>query len=139
MPDTIYNNTDQDRRWIGFEQYGWAERIDPFATLDSGINPLLPYAQIAVSAIHRKQDEAILAGMLGSNKRGRLGAESESFPASNIISSPTTGDSFFQTFIGQLIKAKAIFKKRHIDVDSESLYVGVPLLLYKLSGRLYLL
>ncbi|KAE9511571.1 phage capsid protein [Candidatus Liberibacter asiaticus] len=67
MPDTIYNATDQDRRWVGHSQFGWAERIDPFATLDSGINPLLPYASLATAAMHRKQDEAILKGMLGVN------------------------------------------------------------------------
>lgn len=69
MPDTIYNNTDQERRWLG--QYGWAERIDPFASLDSGINPLLSYAQLATMAMHRKQDDAILKGMLGVNKYGK--------------------------------------------------------------------
>lgn len=47
-------------------------------------------------------------------------------PEENIIRSKGSGDTFFNTFIGQLIKAKSIFKKRYIDVDSEQLYVGVP-------------
>ncbi|XCD44426.1 phage capsid protein (plasmid) [Candidatus Liberibacter asiaticus] len=125
MPDTIYNATDQDRRWVGHSQFGWAERIDPFATLDSGINPLLPYASLATAAMHRKQDEAILKGMLGVNKKGKIGAETEFFSKENILSA-VEGDDFFKTFIGQLITAKSIFRKRYIDVDSEQVYVLVP-------------
>ncbi|AHA28021.1 phage capsid protein [Candidatus Liberibacter americanus] len=125
MPNTIYNETDQDRRWISQNQYGWAERIDPFASLDSGLNPLLPYAKLATYAMHRKQDEAILKGMLGVNKYGKNADKLESFPTDNIIPA-VDGDDFFQTFIGQLITAKAIMRKRYIDVDSEQIYVLVP-------------
>ncbi|WP_333948367.1 phage capsid protein [Candidatus Liberibacter brunswickensis] len=101
MPDTIYNNTKQRRRWIGHKQYGWAERIDPFATLDSGINPFLPYAKLATAAILRKQDDAILKGMFGVNKKGKDGDELEYFPENNIIPA-NDGDDFFQSFIEQL-------------------------------------
>ncbi|KGB27535.1 hypothetical protein GS16_00345 [Candidatus Liberibacter solanacearum] len=125
MSDTIYNETGQERRWISHKQYGWAERIDPFATLDSGLNPLLPYAKLATHAMHRKQDEAILKGMLGVNKWGKDAERTESFPTDNIIPA-VDGDDFFQTFIGQLITAKAIMRKRYIDVDSEQIYVLVP-------------
>ncbi|CAL9917646.1 conserved hypothetical protein [Candidatus Liberibacter solanacearum] len=125
MPETIYNNTDQERRWISQRQYGWAERIDPFATLDSTINPLLSYAKLATYAMHRKQDEAILHGMLGVNKYGKMGENIEKFPKENIIPA-VDGDDFFRTLIGQLITAKAIFRKRYIDVDSEQIYVLVP-------------
>ncbi|ADR51936.1 hypothetical protein CKC_05765 [Candidatus Liberibacter solanacearum CLso-ZC1] len=125
MSDTIYNNTDQSRRWISHEQFGWAERIDPFATLDSGLNPLLPYAKLATAAMHRKQDEVILEGMLGVNQCGKDAKSLEPFSADNIISA-VDGDDFFQTFIGQLITAKSIFMERHIDVDSEQIYVLVP-------------
>ncbi|ONI59078.1 hypothetical protein AYJ09_01450 [Candidatus Liberibacter solanacearum] len=125
MPDTIYNHTGQERRWISQRQYGWAERIDPFATLDSTINPLLSYAKLATYAMHRKQDEAILHGMLGVNKYGKMGENTEDFPKENIIPA-SDGDDFFRTFIGQLITAKAIFQKRYIDVDSERIYVLIP-------------
>lgn len=125
MPDTIYNNTKQGRRWNSHEQYGWAERIDPFSSLDSKINPLLYYKQLAVMAMHRKQDEAILEGMLGCNKTGGKGNINEYFPPENIIPA-VDGDDFFRTLIGQLITARGIFRKRYVDLDSEQLYVLVP-------------
>lgn len=109
MPDTKHANTSQIRRWVKSRNYGWAERIDPFATLDSEVNPFLAYLPSAKHAMHRAQDEVILEAMFGGCKKGKDAEEDEYFSSSNIIRLPSSkdgkvlpfsGDNFFQTFIG---------------------------------------
>lgn len=91
VSETIYNNTGQDRRWLTQRKYGWAERIDPYATFDS-------YAKLVTDAMHRKQDEVILRGMLGANKYGMRGENTDYILKENIIPA-VEGDNFFDTFI----------------------------------------
>ncbi|MGZ9594884.1 MAG: phage capsid protein [Candidatus Liberibacter asiaticus] len=125
LEDTSFGNS-VPMRWMNYRNVGWAERIDPFATLDSGIDPFGPYAQLAVAALHRLQDIVILAGMLGTNRKGKLGNDLDPFDADHIIRMTDTEDTFFQTLIGQLIKAKAWWMKNDVQVDSEKLIVGLP-------------
>lgn len=126
LEDTNFRNTKIARRWIRYRNAGWAERIDPFATLDSGINPFIPYAKLATSALHRLHDEVILEGMLGVNRHGKLGEELETFPAEQILPMTEQNDNFFATLIGQLIKAKAWWMENDVQLDNERLYVGLP-------------
>ncbi|QOI69853.1 major capsid protein [Liberibacter phage P-PA19-1] len=126
LEDTSFGDSVPVRRWMRYRNVGWAERIDPFATLDSGIDPFGPYAQLAVAAMHRIQDEVILRGMLGTNRKGKLGDEIDDFDTNHIIRMTDTEDTFFQTLIGQLIKAKAWWMENDVSVDSERLVVGLP-------------
>lgn len=134
-PETKLTNTEQDRRWIDFHNYGWAETTNPFIQLEQDINPFIPYEKSAVAAFKRKQDEVILEGMLGINKTGKSGEKIEHFPASNILRYPqykiAKAKSFKESFAGRIVDGLVWLAEHEVDIDRESITVLVPPVVYR--------
>lgn len=130
LPETKYNTTKQDRRWISFETAAWAEVVNPFIKLEQNINPFDSYAKSAINAFKRHQDTVIIKGMLGSNRTGKEGEVSEPFPSDNIIRNKT-GSSFKDTFAGQILDGIVWLAEHDVDIDRERITVAVPPVVYR--------
>lgn len=135
LPPTMYNETPQDRRYMTFKNYSWAEVVNPFVNLEQDINPFPLYAKSAVYAFNRLRDEVIMRGMLGKNKKGKDGGEDESFLESNIIKYKAvkagTSKEFKDTLAGLLIEGQVMMADNDVDIDAEFINVLVPPAVYK--------
>lgn len=132
LPETKYNKTPQERRWINFETVAWAEVVNPFIHLKQNINPFIPYAKSAIYAFNRHQDMVIMKGMLGENKIGKDGTKVENFPKEHVVKMPKISaksngtKGFKDTIAGLILDGMMFFANNKVNTDRERMVVTFP-------------
>ncbi len=110
--DTPIVNTEYNRRRISMIDYDWADLIDKADRLKMLSDPTSEYTMNAAFALGRAMDDEIITEAFGTAYIGKTGADSETFPAGNVIAVGTTNLS-----IAKLLDAKAILDNNDVDED----------------------
>ncbi|WP_446097991.1 phage capsid protein [Candidatus Liberibacter asiaticus] len=137
LPETRYNATKQERRWISFETATWAEVVNPFIHLRQSIDPFISYAKSAIFAFKRYQDSVIMEGMLGKNMTGRDGGTPEYFPKSNVLRLPpisataSAKTALKDTLAGLILDGIVWLAEKGVDIDRERIILAVPPTVYR--------
>lgn len=109
--DTRYVEVPHSRRWLDLADKAWAELVDEMDKIRMLGDPTSPYAGLAVAALNRKKDDAILAAARGSVRYGNAGA-TLALPAAQKIAVGTDGLT-----LAKLLQAKEILDVSEIDAD----------------------
>lgn len=120
-------NIDMDHtgRWVYPETYDWGRVVDDIDLLQTNIQPQGAYVQSAVAAMNRKMDDLFLSAFFGTAKTGETGATSTSFLAANQVAVTEGVGAATGLNIEKLRAAKKILLQNEVDLDMESIYVGV--------------
>ncbi len=113
--DTPIIETPHDRRWVYPSDYEWADLVDTFDQLKTGIALDGAYSQNGAYALGRGMDDEIIAAFYGVAKTGEEGTVNESFDTTNQqIVSNSKGLT-----VAKLREAQAILLGNEIDVDND--------------------
>ena len=124
--DTPLISTPHDARWLYPNDYDWADLVDDQDKLRLMIDPTVYYAQNAVEAMRRAQDEEILMAFYSAARTGENGTTSTAFPtgtqqvAVGVGSSSATGLN-----VEKLKQARRLLMAAGVDLQSDPIYCAV--------------
>ncbi len=119
--DTPLIETPHDRRWVFPADYEWADLVDTFDRLKTGIRLDGPYAQNGAYALGRGMDDEIIAAYFSDAKTGEEGTVSESFDTTNQrIVSGSEGLT-----VEKLREAQQILMANETDLDNDQMFCAV--------------
>jgi hypothetical protein len=123
--DTPLISTPHDARWIFPNDYSWADLIDDQDKLRMIIDPTSSYAQNALNAMRRAQDEEILLSFFSAARTGENGTTSTAFPAGQIVAvnEGATGNTGLN--VAKLRRAKRLLMAAGVDIDTDPLYCAI--------------
>lgn len=121
--DTPLISTPQDKRWCYPNDYDWADLIDNQDKLRMLIDPAGPYTMAGVWALGRALDDEIVNGMFGANQAGENGSTTYNVTNTVGVTVGSTGNTGLN--VAKLRAAKLILMQNEIDLDTETLYVGI--------------
>lgn len=113
-----------DRRWVFPSDFDLPQLIDDFDKLRMITDPSSAYVQNAVMAAGRQFDRLLCSAFTGTSKTGESGSTSTSFTAANEID-VAVGGANSKLNVAKLKSAKELMMSKHIDFDTEEVYVGI--------------
>ncbi len=115
--DTPLIETPHERRWVYPSDYEWADLVDNFDKLKTGIQIEGAYAQNGSYALGRGMDDEIITAYFGPARIGAEGTATESFDTTNQrIAAGTTGLT-----VSKLKDAQAILMGNEVDLDNDQM------------------
>lgn len=118
-------DTPHSRRMVTMNDYEWADMIDDQDKIRMLMDPTSPYAQAAMWALGRSQDDVIVAAGLGTAYSGEDGATSVILPATQYVGAINAGATAVSNLnIGTLIRVKSKFGVNDVD-ESIPLHIAV--------------
>ena len=109
-------DTPHSRRMVTMNDYEWADMIDDQDKIRMLNDPTSAYAQAAMWAMGRSQDDVIIAAALGTAYSGEDGTTSVILPASQYVGAVNSGASAISNLnIGTLIRVKSKFGINEVD------------------------
>jgi hypothetical protein len=113
-----------DRRWVFPSDFDLPQLIDDFDKLRLITDPSSAYVQNAVMAAGRQFDRLLCSAFTGTSKTGESGSTSTSFTAANEVD-VAVGGANSKLNVAKLKAAKELMMSKHIDFDTEEVYVGI--------------
>jgi Phage capsid protein len=110
--DTQYVNNPHSRRWLDLQDKGWADLVDEMDKIKLLADPTSPYVSLAVNALNRAKDDAIIAAARGS---ARLGSGTQALPAGQKIAEGAAGLT-----LAKLFSAKEILDAAEVDQELDA-------------------
>ncbi len=107
--DTKMVDVPHSRRWLDLADKGWAELVDELDKIKMLADPTSPYVGLAVAALNRAKDDAILAAARGN---ARSNTTTIALPAEQKIAVGGTALT-----LAKLLEAKEILDASEIDAD----------------------
>lgn len=123
--DVKYNNTPHDGRWLAAPlPIYYADLVDKFDKLLSGIELEGYYAMTAAATINRGTDDAILGGVFGTAQTGLKGTVQTVFDTSNVVPVNYDGTNTNLT-VKKIAAAKEILLGNFVDPDEDELWMPI--------------
>jgi len=116
--DTQYVQVPHSRRWLDLADKGWAELVDEMDKIKMLADPTSPYVGLAVAALNRAKDDAIIAAARGS---ARSSSASIALPAGQKIAASATGLT-----LAKLLATKELLDAAEVDVELDADGQGMP-------------
>jgi hypothetical protein len=116
--DTQYVQVPHSRRWLDLADKAWAELVDEMDKIKMLADPTSPYVGLAVAALNRAKDDAIIAAARGS---ARSNSASIALPAGQKIAEGGTGLT-----LAKLLATKEILDAAEVDVELDPDGQGMP-------------
>ena len=114
--DTQYVQVPHSRRWLDLADKAWAELVDEMDKIRLLADPTSPYAGLAVAALNRAKDDAILAAARGSARAGTgASATTVALPSAQKIAEGGTGLT-----LAKLLAAKELLDAAEVDVELDA-------------------
>lgn len=114
-----------NRRWVFPVDYEAPQLIDSFDLLRLLIDPTSTYVVNAMYAMGRAKDDEIINAFHGTAKTGNNGSVSTSLPSSQVVSVQQGSAAPTGLTVAKLREAKRILMSNEVDIDNDTLYVGV--------------
>lgn len=110
--DTKYVDTPHSRRWLDLADKGWADLVDKLDKIKLLADPTSDYVRLAVAAMNRAKDDAILAAARGN---ARSNTTTIALPAGQKIAEGGAGLT-----LAKLLSAKELLDAAEIDAEQDS-------------------
>lgn len=110
--DTRYVDVPHSRRWLDLQDKAWAELVDEMDKIKMLADPTSPYAGLAVAALNRAKDDAIIAAARGS---ARSNSSSIALPAGQKVAVSGTGLT-----LAKLLATKEILDAAEVDAELDA-------------------
>lgn len=124
--DTPLISTPHDARWLYPNDYDWADLVDDQDKLRLMIDPTVYYAQNAVEAMRRAQDEEILMAFYSAARTGENGTTSTAFPTGTQTVAVGTGASSATGLnVEKLKQARRLLMAAGVDLQSDPIYCAI--------------
>lgn len=123
--DTPLISTPHDARWIYPNDYDWADLIDDQDKLRMMIDPQVYYAQNAIEAMRRAQDEEILMAFYSAARTGENGTTSTAFPGSQTIAVTVGASAATGLNVEKLKQARRTLMSAGVDLQNDPIYCAV--------------
>lgn len=109
--DTQFVQVPHSRRWLDLADKAWAELVDEMDKIKMLGDPTSPYAGLAVAALNRQKDDAIIAAARGSARAGTgASATTIALPTAQKIAEGGSGLT-----LAKLLTAKELLDAAEID------------------------
>lgn len=125
--DTQYVQTPHSRRWLDLADKGWADLVDEMDKIKLLADPTSPYVGLAVAALNRAKDDAIIAAARGT---ARLGSGTLALPAGQKIAEGGTGLT-----MAKLLAAKELLDAAEVDEQNDMDGQGSPMRVMVVSSK----
>lgn len=120
--DTQYVQVPHSRRWLDLADKAWAELVDEMDKIRMLADPTSPYVGLAVAALNRAKDDAIIAAARGSARAGSgASATTVALPAGQKIAEGGTGLT-----LAKLLTTKEMLDAAEVDVELDPDGQGAP-------------
>ena len=123
--DTPLISTPHDARWLYPNDYDWADLIDDQDKLRMMIDPQVYYAQNAIDAMRRAQDEEILMAFYSASRSGENGTTSTAFPGGQTIAATVGASAATGLNVEKLKQARRLLMAAGVDLQRDPLYCAV--------------
>ena len=116
--DTQYVQVPHSRRWLDLADKAWAELVDEMDKIRLLADPTSPYVGLAVAALNRAKDDAIIAAARGNS---RSNSSNIALPGTQKIAVSATGLT-----LTKLLSAKEMLDAAEVDVELDPDGQGSP-------------
>lgn len=116
--DTQYVDTPHSRRWLDLADKAWADLVDEMDKIKMLADPTSPYVSLAVAALNRKKDDAIIAAARGS---ARTNTTSIALPSGQKIAAGASGLT-----LAKLLSTKELLDAAEVDAENDLDGQGSP-------------
>lgn len=110
--DTQYVQNAHSRRWLDLADAAWADLVDEMDKIKMLADPTSPYVALAVAALNRYKDDAIIAAARGT---ARTGTGTAALPAGQKIAVAATGLT-----LAKLLAAKEMLDAAEVDDELDA-------------------
>lgn len=124
--DVKYVNTPHDGRWLAApEPIYYADLVDKYDKLLSGIELEGKYAMTGAATLNRGTDDAIIGGVFGTAQTGAKGTVLTAFDTNNVVPVNQGAGSNTNLSIKKLAVANEILRANFVDVDEDELWMAI--------------
>lgn len=114
--DTQYVQVPHSRRWLDLADKAWAELVDEMDKIKVLADPTSPYAGLAVAALNRAKDDAIIAAARGSARAGTgSSAALVALPSAQKVAAGAAGLT-----LAKLLTVKEILDAAEVDAELDA-------------------
>lgn len=124
--DVKYQNTPHDGRWLAApEPVYYADLVDKFDKLMSGIELEGKYAKTGVATINRGTTDAIIAGIFGTAQTGVKGTVQTVFDTNNVVPVNQGAGTNTNLSVKKLAVANEILRANFVDPEEDELWMAI--------------